>query len=351
MEKKFDFTQGFVVSGLSSYVEQNRLPLISKVVLGGKTIGMLQKQLGIKTTANLNILSLDPTIASGASCGFSAGNAPTLTERALATGQMKVNLEICPRTLLGKWAEYQVRIGAGRDVLPFEEEIVNELIRGIQKKMETLVWQAKTSTYSGTDQFNGFCVIAANDASADTNTIASGKSAWEAVKETYDGMTAEMLEDGVIFVDPAIYRAFLSDLVAMNLYHYNPNDGVTEEILFPASNVRVINTPGLVNTKQLFASSLRNLYFGTDLMDDMEEVDWWFSKDADVFRIKVAWNAGVQYAFSDLVILNTMAAAPVAVVGVAAGIAALNATQDAVADILDDVHNDAKHSLNSTTVA
>lgn len=340
MEKKFDFTQGFVVSGLSSYVEQNRLPLISKVVLAGKTIDLLQKQLGIKTTANLNILSLDPTIASGASCGFSAGNAVTLTERALATGQMKVNLEICPRTLLGKWAEYQVRLGAGRDVLPFEEEIIDELIKQINKKMETLVWQAKTSTYSGSDQFNGFVTIAANDASATKNTLSSGLTAFDAVKATYDAMTDAMLEDGVIFVDPAIYRAFLSDLVALNLYHYNPNDGVTEEILFPASNVRVINTPGLASTKKLFASSLRNLYYGCDLMDDAETVDVWFSKDADVFRVKVAWNAGVQYAFSDLVILNTMAAAPVAVTSVAA-------SAGAIAAVMTDVHDTADNAITT----
>lgn len=334
--EKFEFTQGFVVSGLSSYVEQNRLPLISKVVLEGKTIGMLQKQLGIKTTANLNILSLDPTIASGASCGFSAGNAPTLTERALATGQMKVNLEICPRTLLGKWAEYQVRLGAGQDVLPFEEEVIAELIKGINKKMEALVWKGATSTYSGTDQFNGFTTIAANDSSVTKNTISSGATAFDAVKQTYDGMTDEMLEEGVIFVDPAIYRAFISDLVALNLYHYNPNDGVEGEIKYPASNVRVISTPGLASTKKLFATTLKNLYYGTDLMDNMETVDVWFSKDDDVFRVKVAWNAGVQYAFSDLVIQNTMAAAPAATLSVTA--------------IMNDVHNATDNSINNTPV-
>lgn len=329
--------QGFVVTGLADYVEQQRLPLISKVVLGGKTIGMLNKQTGIKTTAQLNILSLDPTIASGASCGFSAGNAPTLTHRDIVTGQMKVNLEICPRTLLGKWAEYQVRLGAGREVLPFEEELVDELIKGIQKKMENLVWKGKTSTFSGSDQFNGFVTIAANDSNVTKQTISSGASAYAAIAAVYNAMTDEMLADGngVIFVDPAIYRAFVQDLVSQNFYHYNPNDGADGVVIFPGSDVRVINTPGLANTKKIFASNIANLYYGTDLEDNAETVDVWFSKDADVYRVKVAWNAGVQYAFSDLVLLYTMAAAPVLVDSIANGVAAIAGGVDTLASTVN----------------
>lgn len=306
-------SQGFDVSGLSAYVEQNRLPLVTKTILGGKTISMLSKQLGIKGTANLNILSLDPTIASGASCGFSAGNAPALTERALATGQMKVNIEVCPRTLLGKWAEYQVRLGAGQDVLPFEEEITNELSAQIQNKMEKLVWQAKTAAHSGSDQFDGLLYIANNDSAVIDVAISSGDSAWNAVTAVYDAIPEEIRDKAVIFVDPAIYRAFLHDMVSQNFYHYNPNDGAEGEILYPASKVKVINCAGLANTKNLFACALDNVFFGTDLMDNAETFDIWYSKDADVFRIAVKWNAGVQYAFGDQIVLGAMAAAPVLV--------------------------------------
>lgn len=327
--------QGFDVSGLSAYVEQNRLPLITKTILGGKTINLLSKQLGVKGTANLNILSLDPTIASGASCGFSAGNAPVLTERAIATGQMKVNIEICPRTLLGKWAEYQVRLGAGQDVLPFEQEIMDELSKQIQNKMEKLVWQAKTSAHSGTDQFDGFLYIAGNDSNTIKESISSGASAWDAVSQVYNAIPEEIRDKAVIFVDPAIYRAFLADMVSQNFYHYNPQDGADGEVMYPASKVRVINCAGLAGTKKLFACALDNVYFGTDMLEDAEKFDIWFSKDDDVFKIAVKWNAGVQYAFSDQIVLGTMAGSPVLLGSMAGNIAGI---AGATAEIADDDH-------------
>ena len=44
-------TNNIIATSLPEYVEQNKLPLINKVVFGGRTIGLMVKQTGIKHVA------------------------------------------------------------------------------------------------------------------------------------------------------------------------------------------------------------------------------------------------------------------------------------------------------------
>ena len=173
---------GYNVSGLSEYVQTRKDVLVRDIVLGGvsgDTIAKLSKQLGIKTSEKINYLNVTPTIQNGQGCGFSADGATVLTDRVLSTAIMKVNDSWCPDDLLSKFAEYLVKFGAdsnAEDGFPFEEEILRQVIGGINKQMEKLVWQGATSAYSGTDLINGFITLAENEDSASTITAATIKA-------------------------------------------------------------------------------------------------------------------------------------------------------------------------------
>lgn len=63
----------------------------------------------------------------------------------------KVNESLCEKTLNGTFAEWELNIATGREVLPFEQVIVDTKVKGIQKAVELLVWNGdstgSTSTY------------------------------------------------------------------------------------------------------------------------------------------------------------------------------------------------------------
>ena len=99
-------------SALSTYVEEHNIPLINQIVLGGSIIQDMTVQPNIKTKARIHYLSTDPTFQDGKSCGFNASGSAALTEREIETGIIKVNLEFCNKELLGKYAEYLVKISA-----------------------------------------------------------------------------------------------------------------------------------------------------------------------------------------------------------------------------------------------
>lgn len=299
-----------VTTSLPDYVQENRDVLVKDIVLGARTIARCRKQTGVKGSAPLNLLDVSPSIVSGAGCAFEAAGSAALTQRIIETAIFKVNLEICPETLRGKWAEYLLRTNANGSDLPFEQYLIDGIRKKISEAMETIVWQSDTDNSGLID---GFLTIAGDDASVVDVNIASGKSAYEGLIAVYNAIPENALrKDCKIFVSPAIFRAFTQELVALNLFHVAVPNEEFDEVFLPGTGVKVIKTDGLANSLQVLATYEDNLYFGCDLESDAEVVKAVHDEKTDAYDIIAKWNAGVQFAFPDEVVLGVFAAAPVA---------------------------------------
>lgn len=278
------------VTALGTYVQENKDIILKDIVFGGEygnTIPLMTKQLGIKTTEKIHPSTLEAVLQDvSGECGFNPQGDLNISERSITTKQKKVNMEFCLEKLLGKFAEYTVRVGANEDALPFEAEIIDGLVKSINKQVEKDVW---TDLITNTDA---------------QLTVASTGTAYERVMAVYMALPEAILEDAVIFVSPATFREYVKDLVDKNFYHYNPADGDLEEIFIPGSGVKVRKALGLAGQTEdvIFGTSPKNMIYGTDFMDNKEEVKAWFSDDNDVYRIKVRFNYGANVAFPDLVV-------------------------------------------------
>ena len=305
----------YLVSGLPSYVQENRDLIIKNFALVGtatrKRIGL---QTGVKRSAYINYLDLGITLQDGSGCGFNAIDEATLTQRTLTTATIKHDGKICPETLLGKYAEYLVRVKATENEIPFEQYLVEGLTREVNKAIEKLIWQGDhtQSSDASVKWIDGIIYQLANDADCIDVNIASGKTAYEGIMAVYAAMPEEVLErGGVIFVSPAIYRSFLMDMVKLNYYHYaGPQDAAPEEFVLPGTDVKVIKTPGLAGTYAIVGTFADNLVYGTDMENDNEDVDLWWSQDDRLFKYQVKWNSGVAYHFSEHIAAGVMDAAP-----------------------------------------
>ena len=297
----------FNVSGLSAYVQENKDQILRKVILEGDTISKMAKQLGVKTKERLHYFDLDPVLQDGKGCGFSAQGATNITEKDIETAAFKVNDEWCNDDLLGKYAEYLVKYGADKNAesLAFEELIADELVKNINKEMERQVWQGNTGDTGATDLIQGLLTQAAADAA--TITAATSASAYTAVKNVIMAIPEEILDDAVVFVSPAIFRTLVFELLEMNNFHITPEEIEKGEFYFPGTTIAIHKTMGLNGSKKIYASTWGNMVYATDMMDDKEELRFWFSDDADLHRVKVKWNAGVATYFSDYVVLGGMA--------------------------------------------
>ena len=306
-------SSNFVVSSLPSYVENNKDLIIKNFALVGtasrKRFGL---QTGIKTSAYLNFLELAPVLQDGKGCGFSASGTATLTQKTITTAIIKINMDVCPDSLLGKWGEYLVKIGASAESLPFEQYIVDGLVAEINKKIEKLIWQGDHTQSSDTDikWIDGIIYQLTNDAAVIDTAIAYGTNAYNAIKAVYMDLPDEVLERGAeIYVSPARYREFLQALVDKNFFHYSgPQDAAPEEFVFPGTDVKVVKTPGLAGVNYSIVGTFpANFVYGCDAEGDTEDIKIWFSDDDDLFKVKVKWNSGIAYHFGNLIVLGTIA--------------------------------------------
>ena len=302
----------FVVTSLPAYVQDNKDLIIKNFALVGtasrQRFGI---QTGIKTSAYLNYLELNPTLQDGKGCGFTAAGSATLTQRTITTAVIKVNMDICPDSLLGKYAEYLVRIGANSNELPFEQYIIDGVTTEINKKIEKLIWQGDTTQASNTDLkwINGILKQLASDSDKVAVSIAANTAIYDAIKAVYLAIPEETLERGAeIYVSPANYRDFLMAMVEKKYFNYSgPQDSAPEEFVFPGTDVKVVKTPGLAGVNdRIVASFPENFVYGCDAEGDLEDVKVWFSDDDDLFKLKVKWNSGIAYRFPNQVTLGTI---------------------------------------------
>ena len=290
----------FVVSSLPDYVNQNSKELISKSVFGAPSVRHLNLMTGVKYKEAINIVNTEAGLQER-TCGWNASGDVTFSQAIMEVGAYKVNMSLCEEDLRKKWMNSEVMTAAGAEVLPFEERITGEITASIANKVEKLIWQADKSH---SDLFNGLLTqIKASGKATDVQSTAG--TTYGKIKDVYMAIPASILDKAVIFVGVDTFRSFCQDLVTQNLYHYsaelNPEN---MEVILPGTNTRVIAVSGLNGTGAIVASDPRNLFYGVDMVDDLEQFKLWYSDDNQEFRLVVKFNAGAAIAFDDLVVYD-----------------------------------------------
>lgn len=288
------------VSALSTYVDEQRLPLIRKTVFAAPSTKYFNLQTGVKHAAALNLLTTDVVFGDGAACGWSESGSTAFSQRILEVGNFKVNMSFCEKSLLKTWAGYEVRVAAGQKSLPFEEDFVNGIIDGVRVKLEGMIWKGVKAN----DGMDGLLTILdAASASTIQPTLATGSSIYEKTLAVYKAIPAGKLESASIFMGIDKFRDLVLELTAKNLYHYSPEVDSNLEIVLPGTNTRVRGVYGLNGEKAIVAADGENIYFGVDMEGDEERFDLWYSQDNQEFRLAINFNAGVQVAFPDEIVV------------------------------------------------
>lgn len=289
------------VSALTAYVEEQRLPLIRKTVFAAPSTKYFNLQTGIKHSAALNILNTEVAFGDGATCGWNEAGTSAFSQRTLEVGNYKVNMSFCDKAMLKYWNGYEVRVAAGQKQLPFEEDFVAGIIDGVRVKLENMIWKGVKAT----DKMDGLLTILKAEGSVIKPTITPSATIYEKTIDAYKAIPASKLESASIFMGVDNFRDLVLELTAKNLYHYSPEVDSALEIVLPGTNTKVRGVAGLNGEKAIVAADGENIYFGVDMEGDEERFDLWYSQDNQEFRLAINFNAGVQVAFPDEVVLAT----------------------------------------------
>jgi hypothetical protein len=301
----------FNVTGLTNYTNELSTELVVRSLFGSKTAAVLQAagqvQVGVKSAEALNILSSDVFFQADG-CGYSASGNTTFSQRVITVGKIKIEETLCPKTLEAKWLQTQMVPGSPTSI-PFEEQIGQEKASRIAKLIEVSMWQGDTATSNtnpNTNRFDGFNKIidAASASTVSGNTSAATAITTANIEDLIDNMynaaPADIADadDLVLFVGIDTYKKYTTALRASNLFHYAA-DSEGMEIMIPATNVKMIAVGGLNGTNRMFLARVSNMFVGTDLANEEEELKFWYSEDNDEVRFRASFKYGVQIAFPD----------------------------------------------------
>lgn len=280
------------LSSLSVYVDENKLDLIRKTVLGPKTIGYLNLQTGVKGKTKINLLETTVTFGDGAACGFTDNANTKLSQREIDPASVKINAIFCDKSMQRYFMNHQVTVAAGRSTLPFEEHFVNSLVESTGVELEKAIWNGVNI---GGTQYKGFTNLA-DDGFIKVDPSAQ-ETAYEMIRKGYDAIPSASLADTVIFLGIDTYRELAGELTAKNLYHYDPKVDEAFEMILPGTTTKVVGVPGLNDTGAGVALNVKHAFYGTDMEGDEEVFDLWYSKDNQEWRAAINFVFGVQVAF------------------------------------------------------
>lgn len=277
------------LSQLSVYVDENKLGLIRKSVLGAKTTNYLNLQTGVVGKTKINLLDTTVQFGDGSACGWNEAGTSTITQREINPAPIKVNMSFCDKAMQKYFMNHQITVAAGRSTLPFEEDFIAGVVEGVGKKLEDAIWNGVTINQV---QYDGFVQIV-------TKQATTGSTVYDSVKNLYNGIPSASLMDTVIFIGIDGFRSLAGELTAKNLYHYDPKVDEAFEMILPGTTTRVIGVPGLDGSNKAYAINTKHAFYGTDMQNDNETFDFWYSKDNQEFRLAINFVEGVQVAFPD----------------------------------------------------
>lgn len=294
------------VESLTTYVDEQKLPLIRKAVLAPKSANLFNLQTGVKSKAALNILTTNVVFGDGSTCGWNDAGGNTLSQREIEVGKVKVNMSFCDRTLLDYWCGYEVKVAAGKETLPFEEAFIADIIAHVNAEVEKAIWEGdKENGVGNLNIFDGIIKILGQEDDVILVEEKENETVTQAIYDAYVNIPLEVLHEASIVCGEDMFRAYIGELNVANLYHYDPKVDEGMSIVIPGTSTRIYGVPGLNGTSVIVAGDLKNnFFFGTDLEGDQETFDLWYSKDNQEFRLAIKFNAGVQVAFPDQIVMK-----------------------------------------------
>jgi hypothetical protein len=239
---------------------------------------------GIEVKPNIKFKEVIKKLATGdlvanASCDFAATSSVTLTERIIQPEEFQVNLQLCKSDFVSDWEAVSMGYSAF-DTLPknFQDFLLAHVIAKVAEKTENTIWQGVNATAG---EFDGFTVLAAADGDVvdvtgttvtAANVIAELGKIVDAIPSTIYGK-----EDLYIYVSQNIARAYvraLGGFGASGLGAAGTNNMGTQwwnngSLSFDGVKLFVAN--GLPDNDAM-AAQKSNLYFGTGLLSDHNEV-------------------------------------------------------------------------------
>ena len=280
---------------------------------------------GIEVKPNIKYKEVIKKVATNdllknATCDFDATSTITLTERILQPEEFQVNLQLCKKDFRSDWEAIQMGISAFDQLPPsFADFLIAHVAAKVAQATEISIWRGANATAG---QFDGLVTLMTADATVVdvASPAAGGVTAANVIAEmgkVVDAIPSELYgkEDLYLYVSQNVARAYVRALGGFGASGLGANGSNAQgtqwwnngSLSFDGVKIFVAN--GLADN-YMVAAEKSNLYFGTGLLSDHNEVKVIDMADLDGsqnVRIVMRLTAGVQYGIGSDIVLYTPA--------------------------------------------
>jgi hypothetical protein len=291
---------------------------ISAALLSGTTIanGGIEVKPNIKFKEVIKKIATDG-IVKNATCDFDATSTVTLTERILQVEEFQVNLQLCKKDFRSDWESIEMGFSTF-DTLPpsFADFLISHVVDKVAQKTEQNIWRGVNANVG---EFDGFVPLLTADATV-VDVVGAAITAANVIEEmgkVVDAIPAQLYgkEDLYLYVSQNVAKAYvraLGGFAAAGLGANGTNAEGTQWYNNGAltfDGVKIFLANGLSNNFMV-AAEKSNLYFGTSLLSDNQEVKVLDMGDLDGsqnVRVIMRFTAAVQYGIGSDIVLYTPA--------------------------------------------
>ncbi len=277
---------------------------IAAALLSGVTLsqGGVTIKPNIKFKEVIKKLALD-SILKDASCDFDPTSNVTLTERILQPEEFQVNLQLCKKDFRQDFDAQSMGFSQ-YDNLPkrFSDFMIAQVAAKVAQKVEQNIWQGATANAG---EFNGFQALLAADGDVVdvSGTTLSASNIIAELGKVVDAIPGAVYgkEDVKIYIPTSAAKFYIQAQAALG-YRELYNVGKTE---MNFQGIPLFTAPGLGNDKMVAAES-SNLFFGTGLLNDWQEVKLIDMADIDGSQnvgVVLRGSAGVQHGIGADIVL------------------------------------------------
>lgn len=302
------------------------LPTITSTYAGEAASGYIAAALLSANTLDKKLVTIMPNvkyksviqkldvsgIVQDASCDFTTSGSVAISEQVLTPKELQVNLLLCKQEFVDSWEALQLGFSAF-DEIPknFNDFLISYVGGKVAEATETSIWQGSTATNG---QFGGFqtafsasiaaggagAVLAAKSGSivisgsvTSANVLDKLNSVVNTIPDTVYGKP-----DVLLYVSTDVAKAYQQALAggAIGANGWNNQMNVGEKP-FNFNGIEIVWCPGMAASK-IVAAQKSNLFFGTGLLSDYNEVkviDMANIDGSQNYRIVMRYTGGTQF--------------------------------------------------------
>ena len=302
----------------TSYAGEFSGKYISAALLSASTIenGGIEVKPNVKFKQVIKKIDTDALLKDG-TCDFDPTSTATLTERTLEPKEFQVNLQLCKSDFRDDWEAVQMGYSAFDNLPPsFADFLLAHVAAKTAQKTELNIWQGADANAG---EFDGLVALMTADADVVdvAGTSVTAANVIDELGKVVDEIPSAVYgkEDLNLYVSQNVARAYvraLGGFAAAGLGANGTNAQGTQwfnngSLSFDGVSIFVAN--GLADN-YIVAAEKSNLYFGTGLLADHNEVKVIDMADIDGsqnVRVVMRFTAGVQYGIGSDIVLYTPA--------------------------------------------